>query len=190
VFSFSEDTFVKNTLHEAVFANSLDVYISPSGGGSFSALFAHDGAAAIFGNVCWPGLFARPWYSNGVSELSRNSDHIHCARLDHWLTGSLPYIHPLYYSPINQTVHEAGLRFDAKEVSTNAEWIDYSYNVDFKAMDHLVDTALRLAGKAAYTHGIGLFTESAIKTTSTAHSSQLAYIVCLACVICLCLKFY
>jgi hypothetical protein len=187
IISFSELTFADNFLEEVIFANSLDVYISPSSGGGFSALFAHDGAAVIFGNVCWPGTFAHSKYSNGVSELSRTGTTVYCARQDHWLWGSLPYIHPLYYSPINQTVSEAGLVLDTSQVTKKAEWLDYSYNVDFNSMDHLVDTALILARKAAFAQGRGFFRASVPIITHTTTTFDLFIIIFLVCLIYLCI---
>jgi hypothetical protein len=153
---FAAEDFKRRSLEELRFMSTLDVYITPEGGGSFTLAYMRDGATAIMANPCWPGTTKVP-PSNGGSEHNETGQKVHCVRIENFIWDTLPHIHKLYYSPLEPTPAAAGLVVDARGRWLYFPQLDYSYPVQIDQMDVLVDAALRRSGFAAHAVGPGGF---------------------------------
>lgn len=156
VVAFAAENFKRDSLDELRFMSTLDVYITPEGGGSFTLTYMRDGATAILANPCWPGSQNIP-PSNGVQYHQETGDTVHCVRVENFIWDTLPHIHKLYYAPLERTPEAAGIVVDAEKRHGSFPQFDYSYPVKMDQMEALVDAALRQSGFAAHAIGSGGF---------------------------------
>jgi hypothetical protein len=117
---------------EITLVHSMDVYITPIGGGSFSQMFMKDGSTAIHPEICYPKTFNQPLEGNTLE----------CAKLEYYIWGRFPWYFKRYFraTELNQLVYEGSVPSPYRREPPS--WMDYSYNADFTVIDHLVQSAL------------------------------------------------
>jgi hypothetical protein len=85
---------------EITLMQKMDVFLTPSGGGSFGALFLRNGASAVFGNICGRGdNNDRRKHSKHVKDLNTMGRHMYCLRLESYLWDHVGFLRKSYISP-------------------------------------------------------------------------------------------
>lgn len=136
---------------EVMLVNSLDVYITPAGGGSYSALFLNDGASALFGKICWPindqAAPADPTsFRLEQMELNRSkATDVACFKSDSALWDRVAYISRAFATAATP----AKLEFESETVAHTHEFhqtqnaFSFSYEMDLQQLDAFLNHALK-----------------------------------------------
>jgi hypothetical protein len=137
--------------------NQLDVYITPSGGGSYNMIYLKNGATAIIVNPCWPGVFDEEhmnpqpigwdqhlkWATDKASGSlvpNVNNTRLWCTRTDNYVWDTMSHFHKIYFSVDNITfpgivdgIFEHQPSYDSPHIQ-----LMYSYAVNMERMAKIV----------------------------------------------------
>ena len=140
---------------EIQWISNLTVYITPPGGGSYSALFLGRGAMLLVGKICWPINTHKQSNSYGLEYLELNESKqigVACFKSDGQIWNLSP-IQDVHYLTAQRTLD---LKFDGDRYYLESEQPDwhstlnafqYSYNVSLSQLKAILDPRLLPSSK-------------------------------------------
>jgi hypothetical protein len=119
---------------EIALIHSLETYVTPAGGGSFSAMFLRAGARLVVGKICWP-VRRR---GGGLKDICppEVAVDLGCLRSDNLLWNNLPWLKVGFVGPrrVSDLFMEAPWVADKDWASTQNAF-GFSYNVSLHSVN-------------------------------------------------------
>ena len=135
---------IKSAKDEIQAVRSLDVYVTPGGGVSVSALFLSPKATLVVGKICWP----TDKRNGNLHHITEKGIDFSCHRSDNLLWDSVNWFRIKYVGPrrVSDLALEAAFQQTGPWKNTQNAF-SYSYNVSIE----LLDDRLRFAKRRPHT---------------------------------------